>query len=300
MSDVTPRQSSSAVTESSESLRTLARELISTCPPSLGSEIALTGSAARGTADRYSDLELNFWADEVPPQAERAEWLWAAGATDLALDFETISDGTIWSTIRWRGVWIEAGWQTVGRLEEALSLVLAGATTDHHLLLLPWMLGRALPLRTRGSLESWRQSVSRYPDGLSERLIESAIAGWLWPHWVATHWALVARGESLALARALVDDACAALRVLFAVNREWEADWKWARSEAPRLERQPDRLLDRLDAIFGADDPAWRIATCLELILDILALAPPSESVDRAREVVGACLAEGPPPGRKP
>src|SRR4051794_35066357 len=66
----------------------LAAELLSACPPAFGVEVALTGSAALGVADRHSDLELNFWAETLPPPEERAAWLHGVGATDVTVDLE--------------------------------------------------------------------------------------------------------------------------------------------------------------------------------------------------------------------
>ncbi len=42
----------------------LAQRLTDVCPAELGQEIALTGSAARGRADDFSDIELNLWVDQ--------------------------------------------------------------------------------------------------------------------------------------------------------------------------------------------------------------------------------------------
>jgi hypothetical protein len=91
----------------------LAEKLVRACPPAFGMEAALTGSAAIGVADHYSDLELNFWAEMLPSIEERAAWLRSLGATDVSVDLELGADGTLWSTWRQEGIWIEAGWQTI-------------------------------------------------------------------------------------------------------------------------------------------------------------------------------------------
>ena len=45
----------------------LAQRLVESCPPALADEIALVGSTARGIADDEFDLELNLWAQAIPP-----------------------------------------------------------------------------------------------------------------------------------------------------------------------------------------------------------------------------------------
>jgi len=110
----------------------LARDLVSRCPPALGCEVAITGSVGRGVADQDSDIELNVWGDALPSKAERVGWLRAAGATDIVADTEPIETGSIWVTCRFRQVWVEAGWQTIGSLEHHLRTILAGGSTTTH------------------------------------------------------------------------------------------------------------------------------------------------------------------------
>ena len=98
----------------------LAEKLVRACPLAFGMEVALTGSAAIGVADRYSDLELNFWAETLPSVEQRVAWLHSMGATDVSVDLERGADGTLWSTWRQARIWFEAGWQTVAMQEATL------------------------------------------------------------------------------------------------------------------------------------------------------------------------------------
>jgi hypothetical protein len=70
-------------TEASRHRLALAQALTDTCPPKLGEEIAITGSVARGIADRYSDIEINCWVRALPEPEAWREWLRAAGATHI-------------------------------------------------------------------------------------------------------------------------------------------------------------------------------------------------------------------------
>lgn len=66
------RQRDVAETGAASALRRrLAAELVSACPIELATEAALTGSAARGVADEYSDIELNFWSEALPSSEQR-------------------------------------------------------------------------------------------------------------------------------------------------------------------------------------------------------------------------------------
>ena len=84
-----------------------------------------------------------------------------------------------------------------------------------------------------------------------------------------------------------------ALRLLFALNPRWEPDWKWLRQVTEGLERAPERLADRVEQAFTLPDPWARVRVNHELILDTLALLPPSPGVERAQQAIRATLAAG-------
>jgi hypothetical protein len=281
-------------TDESRRRLAVAEALVGACPPTFGREVALTGSAALGVADRHSDLELNFWADALPPAGARAGWLRGLGATDVVVDLEPGADGTLWSTWHLAGIWVEAGWQTVAAQERALAALLGGGVTAHDRLVGASALRDAVPLRTGGRVAAWQRAVARYPDGLADALIAAAVQRWRWPHWLDARWALLDRGERLGLADLLVDDLKAALRVLFAVNERWETGAKWLRPASRALAAQPERLVERVEAVFAAADAPTSVRVCLELLLDVLALAPERDDVARAAHTVREALRRHP------
>jgi hypothetical protein len=274
--------------------RALAAEMAERAPPGFAVEIALTGSAALGVADARSDLELNLWGEALPAPDARRGWLAALGAADVALAVEDGPDGTLWETWRYRGVWVEAGWQTLAAQERNLAALLTGAVHDHEHLLVAGAALQAVPLRTAGHLAAWQTRLADYPDGLAERITRAAVDRWQWPHWVALRWAYAERGEMLAHAGCLAADLRAALRVLFAANRRWESGWKWLRPAVRDLPRRPDRLIERIDALLADPDPAGATRASLTLVLDCLALAAALPEVARARELITASLAAEP------
>ena len=280
-----------------ESLRrhALAQQLAERTPADFAPEIALTGSAALGLADARSDLELNLWCEALPPNEARRRWLQDIGATDVVLAVEDGVDGTLWETWRYRGVWVEAGWQTLARQEQNVAALLTGTVDDHEQLLVAGAALQAVPLRTAGHLAAWRSRLAHYPDGLAERITRASVDRWAWPHWVALRWAYAERGEMLAHAGCLVADLRAALRVLLAANRRWETGWKWIGPALADLPRQPARLLERVDAAVAEPEPARAVRGYLEVVLDCLALAPAMPEVARARELIAESLAREAP-----
>jgi len=264
----------------------LARELTRFCPPELGRIVALTGSASRGVADEDSDAELNFWVDEEPDGATLLDWLRRVGATAVILDDEPLADGSLWATSLYKGVWFETGWQRIDAMDAIVRRLSSGEVIDHGQLAHAPMILHAAGLRDSGDLEDWRDALRDYPETLQARLISSAIAPWALPNVIAARWALARRGERVALAERLVWDAHTVLRVLCALNHQWEPDWKWLTLTVAALEMKPDRLAERIDEIFTPPQAEHSVVRCLELIRDTLVLVPPRYDIERARRTI--------------
>jgi hypothetical protein len=258
----------------------VARALAEACPPRLGREIALTGSTALGLSDEYSDLELNLWVDEMPSAAAREEWLTRVQASDVWLDNETLPDRSVWTAFSVHGIFVEAGWQTFEALEEWLERVVAAESTDHEILMPADALVHAVPLRTEHRLGVWRSRLADYPEPLRQRLIESALAQWGYP---ATPAALARRGERLRLTASLIHHAHLVLRILFALNRLWEPDWKWIDHRSQAMEIKPRALAKRLNAMFAEPCALDAVTDLLQLIRDTLELLPRAQFPSTAR-----------------
>ncbi len=247
---------------------------------------------ARGIADEHSDVELSFLVDDMPPPAQRPQWVRDSGvarwlqrvrATDVVFDEHTTADGSIWATFCINEMWVEGAWQDIPMRDQQLRAILAAEVTDHYLLRFAWITMTAVPLRTTGLLVRWRQALSHYPDLLQKQLIEKSTFAWADPHTVngPSHWG--ARHEhSLPFTRGLVEDVHQVLRLLFAINRTWETSWKWIRHDVQDLALKPDRVVERIEEIFSDRDPRQRRQACNLLILDTLSLVPPRHDVSQA------------------
>lgn len=279
-------------TEASRVRFELARELAERCPPELGHEIAVSGSVARGIADDDSDIELNFWTDETPPVDAREAWLREMGADELVADAFPGADGTAWVICFLRGIQIEAGWQSVDAQDQIVQRLAAGEIVDHRRLIVADMLRNAVALRGGKLLLEWQSQLAAYPEPLRERLIAESIERWSWPTF---HRALARRGERLAITSRLLVDVYAALRILCALNRRWEPDWKWLRQVEQDLALAPRDLATRIDSVFTADDPNRAIDLCFELVLDTLRLLPSSDNVSGAIAVAEGVLERNTP-----
>ncbi len=102
----------------------------------------------------------------------------------------------------------------------------------------------------------------------------------------------------MALTERLTWDVYNVLRVIFALNRRWEPDFKWLRHVTRDLAVAPERLAEWIEDIFTLPVLEDRVATSLALIQDTLALLPITPGIARARAAIQHCLERAPAGGR--
>jgi hypothetical protein len=123
-------------------------------------------------------------------------------------------------------------------------------------------------------------------------VIEANTRVWQMPHAMAGRWTYCRRRQPLALTERLTWDTYNLLRLVFAINRRWEPDWKWLHEVTRDLPLAPMRMAERIERVFTAPTLKERVRTDFELIRDALALEPTSAGIEQARATIRACLAQ--------
>ncbi len=247
-----------------------AREIGDLCPESLFGEIALTGSSARGIASAESDIEINFWVDDLPSFEGRLQWITSLNVTDIRAIPEPRSDNSYWVNACYKGIELEAGWQTFEDLDTALVRLIEARTTDHKALRLAELILSAKSLRGSGALEKWQPILQDYPPNLADKLIEDALSGWLSENWLENH----------LNQRDFKADIHRIWRIIFALNRQWEINWKYTLYSLPNLQIYPKNIPTQLTKI-QQNAPDIAIVTLLELIQDTLELIKSNNGVSK-------------------
>ncbi len=210
----------------------------------------LAGSAARGDADFYSDLDLLLYADDLPPP-ERFVQLCAAlgGAEPLRIAPRSDDSDAFQFTID--GIAVQVCFQTVAAAQSELASMLDERSevidSPRQKILAGFVEGRAL--RGAELLEPWRQRASDYPEELRREAVERH---WrFFPLWYYDD-ALAARDAELWRLDLLLDGAFNLLGVLAALHRVYYArfELKRLRVLTAKLARKPPRLADRLESLF--------------------------------------------------
>jgi hypothetical protein len=276
--DATPR---------SHALFELAREIADACPVELGVEIALGGSVARGWSDELSDIELNCWVETLDWPGERAAWLRGLGVERLIIDDEAHETGSWWMEFVYQDTWVEIGWHEIAHFDDLLQRIVHGKVEDMYEMTPAEMLVHSIPFRDGPNLRRWRDMLRDYPEALRRAMIALGTKGWREPHYWELGALRVRRPDhTIALLRteATVRNV---LRVLFAVNRQWQPDLrKWTRQWAETLERKPERLAERVLSILERPVAAESHSDLLSLVDETLALAPDDHGVAETRLVV--------------
>ena len=255
-----------------------ATRLAEVCPPSLADEIALVGSTAHGYADDESDLELNLWADTIPPLDERLNWLRAAGADEIRAEDAPRPDESHWIGFRIGGIPAEVGWQTVETAERQIETILSGAVSSRKTLVYAEIVVSAIPLRTAGHVARWQEVLAGYSDAVQQAIITEAVEHWGRSDVFPAARRLARRGEVLALTEMLIAEIDLAVRVLYAAHRRWEPSRKWT------LTAVREFALDvpaRIEAILGEPVLERRVALCAGFCLSAAELAAGQQDLRR-------------------
>ena len=211
--------------------------------------VILGGSAARGYADRYSDVELGVFWSEPPTHKERIQAAMRAGGTNLTIDaYDSTQD-----------VWIEdyfvhdVNIDLVHRTTRTTDRLLADVIDDQDVALykqtLIHALRHAIPLTDTTLLATWQARTNTYPDALIHAMVATHLA--FKPWWSVE---VLAQRESLILVhQAICTVSERLLAALLGINRVYHPGLKWLPQVIQELKIAPYELEQRLRHCFYGD-----------------------------------------------
>ena len=247
----------------------------------------LTGSGARGDADRYSDLDLIMYAEEVPPAEAALAAQRELGAGPAVVLLAHGPNGFL-DQFPLGGVQCQVGVIPAADVDDELD----GLLVEHEGLGTPvgkiaTGLLEGIPLHGEELLGRWRARVADYPPGLREAMVKH---WWrFFPLWYHEQ-ALASRDAGLWRQEELVNAAYALIGTLAGVNRLYFARFEFKRQRAflEKLSVAPARFADRLESLFALP-PADAIAELGALVLETQAIVQ--------RELPGIDVTLRRPPG---
>ena len=210
--------------------------------------VALTGSAATGTADESSDIDLIILHTALPAlpelntiraQVNGSERLYSSSAQDKM----RFKEGCFVDGIR-----CDLSHLTLAALEDDLALVLDAHSTDANAQSRVGGLQRSLPLFGDSIIRQIQAKAAQYPAELRRKMVETNLS--FQPFWALTEMG-AGRGDLLFLYQNLVDAEKAILGILCGLNSVYlPGDFKRVGLLAAQLRVAPENLAARLTAVF--------------------------------------------------
>ncbi len=249
----------------------------------------LTGSGARGDADRYSDLDLILYADDVPPAEAPAAAQRELGAGPAVSILPHGPNGFL-DQFPLDGVQCQVGVMLVADVEEELDrLLVRHEGLETPLAKIASGLLEGMSFHGEELLAAWRARVAAYPESLRVAMV----AHWwrffpLWYHEAP----LAERDAGLWRQEELVNAVFALVGTLAGVNRLYFARFEFKRQRAflAKMTVAPERFPDRLELLFTLP-PADAIAELAALVTEAQAIVE--------RELPSAEVSLRRPPGAR-
>lgn len=253
----------------------------------------VSGSTARGHADRYSDSEVGVFWHRPPTDAERQA---AADAIDGDLHklypYDPVEE--VWSDAYFlgrahsgrpkSGVMVEVVHYTTDYVKRNFEAVLVDYNPDPLKQNLVAGIIDAIPLHNGGLVQAWKERAANYPDGL--RLAVVRRHAQIDHFWRTEMW--LARGENLMmLYQSFVQAHQQMLHVLLGLNKVYYFGFKWLDVVAGRLKMKPPDLLRRLRRAYQVNpaEGAREVSAIVEEVYDLIEKELPEIDAERLRAV---------------
>ena len=230
--------------------------------------VMIAGSVGRGSADRYSDIEIDVYYAEPPAHEERIAAVEGCGGTVALLD----EDEDEWEEqMLFDG--FQAGSSTflVSTMERYLSTVVDQCEIEPVAQVRLYSLLHAVPVKGIELIEQWRAKAASYPVGLTYAMLQEYLQ--FRGFWYAKDM-LVARDDLLLLYDIFVQIERQIIAALLGLNRIYlptPTNLKWMDEMIEAMALKPTNLSARLKQAFRSD-PAQAVQSLKAIIADVLTL----------------------------
>jgi predicted nucleotidyltransferase len=230
--------------------------------------IILTGSAAEGESDHYSDLDIILYYEKLPADEE----LLAACRRNEGRDYRVLAqaDEEMIESYVVDGVECQCAHSTLAAWERDMALVLEQLDVTTPLQKALSGMLEALPLYGEPLVRQWQAKLTNYPEVLARAMVEHYLQ--VFPLW-GLQGRLSARDATVWVYEMLVEIAQNLLGVLAGLNRRYYSTFQFKRMHrfVARLDIAPRDFADRLESLFHAElAPAAEQAR--ELYREVVAL----------------------------
>lgn len=278
----------SQVSEPSRQLLRLGREIAAVYVAELRPRaMVITGSPTEGLSDRWSDLDLIAFYDELPSEQAIATARTRVGGGEL-LVLHPWNGEFFGESFPVQGVECQVGHATVREQERENDSVLVDLDVDSPHQKAMDGLQHCIPVHGEDLIAAWQRRLDDYPDALRRAMVERNLT--FFPLWVTSD-RMAVRDATIWHYQVLVEASMHLLGVLAGLNRMYFTSFQFKRMHAfaARLAMSPPDVADRIDGLFTA--PRDEAALELErLVADTVALVErelPDVDTSRVRHWLG-------------
>jgi hypothetical protein len=244
----------------------------------------ITGSAALGLSDRYSDIDMMIYYDTLPGDDElTAARLHNSGEVIWRVDNR--AEGELMESYRVQGVECQIAHATIAAWKRDMAIVLEQheVNTPLHKALSGTLEG--VPLYGAELIDAWKAKIADYPPALAQAMVEQHLQ--FFPLWNLQE-ALAARDAVLWCYQILTEAAYNLLAILAGLNRLYFTSFQFKRLHhfAAQLAIKPTAFAARLDRLFSAPpaQAALDLKALVDETLDLIALHMPQVEVTSVKQ----------------
>jgi hypothetical protein len=231
--------------------------------------LIVTGSAAEGVSDFYSDIDTIIYYDELPSE-EALQAACEQNQGEGRRVFGERETGSFFESYRVHGVECQFAQGTVAGWEQEIAQVLEQLDVATPIQKALSGMQEAIPLYGEPLVRQWQSRLANYPDTLAEAMVKHFLT--FFPVWGISHY-FIARDATWWLHQILVEAEEHILGVLAGLNRLYFSSFQFKRMHRfiQHMQIAPTNLADRLDALLYAE-PIAAIPQLKELVQETVAL----------------------------
>jgi hypothetical protein len=212
----------------------------------------VTGSAAEGKSDFYSDLDMTAYYDDLPSEDDLTRVREQLGGSARIWVIGDRAEGGFAEAFMLDGVECQIGHTTIATWEAEIAEVLDKPNADTPLHKAMEGTLKCIALHGEPLIETWKARIAAYSDGLARAMVEQHLrfpAMWL------LHDRLQTRDGTIWHYQALVELSHNLLAVLAGLNRSYFTTFQFKRMRAfcDALTVAPPDLANRIEVLFGSD-----------------------------------------------
>lgn len=230
----------------------------------------ITGSAAEGVSDFYSDIDMTvYYEGELASEEELARIREQNGAFERVWLLGDRADGSIAEAYEVNEIQVQIGHTTIAVWEDEIAEIVERFNADTPLH--KAMSGTLECVTVYGDayMEKWKARIAAFPEGLRRAMVEKHLQ--FFPYWYNQK-QLQARDATLWHYQILTESAYNLIAILAGLNRLYFTTFQFKKMQRflDQMQVKPQNFDARLQALFTLDSAA--AASSLEaLVADVIA-----------------------------